>query len=633
MPTSFTVTVGGTLTKKEYYEEDKFDPAGLTFTVKDGNGNGLGNRVTDITVAEYEFTEASSDATKTYTFTLNFKVDGVAKSATFTVTGITVKELVLTIDEVPTAITYIQLKKEKYPVGYVFSLADIKTVKARFLIPGSSTATEIRTLTYEDLILYEAYLDGFMDLEVLDADGELKRTSLAHKLQETDLDKNGLATLLFTFGSRERELIIETGDADITFIYDGEIIAEYDDIEEALDATVMQDPNIDESIFDLDTVSSRKYITIKLGKDYSLTKYYKFNPEHNVMIDLNGHTLTMKSTQIEVTDDYQDFYAVIANNSSTKKGTLIYSDLELDLVLAEGERLFFEYDTDVPGLYIVTIDADVNATVTAKPAADRYSKIEVGQGSSVTFTITPDDGYELDYIKVGTKEVASADYTVASTGVVTYVLKDVSKSQTVYVVMKEKEPEIPFTDVSPLSQYYEAVGFVYQNKFFTGKTETRFAPNDHMTRAQFVAVIGRLAEKAGVKISDYKSSGFPDVPVNNDTAYYVKYLAWATQSGVIRGYEDGTFRPENLVTHQEMYVIMYRYSLFIAKKIPNLTYVTITAPDKDDVADWAEDAVKLATQKGYLVTTGSKILPDEYAKRYELAMVLQKFCTNLLLWK
>ena len=109
-----------------------------------------------------------------------------------------------------------------------------------------------------------------------------------------------------------------------------------------------------------------------------------------------------------------------------------------------------------------------------------------------------------------------------------------------------------FTDVNKDMWCYDYVEFVAKKGYFKGTTETTFAPNNTMTRQQFVTVLGRMV---GAKV-DHSVTVFSDVPVNT---YSTGYIAWAVKHGIVNGYADGTFKPTNPVTRQQMAAFMSRF--------------------------------------------------------------------------
>ena len=147
--------------------------------------------------------------------------------------------------------------------------------------------------------------------------------------------------------------------------------------------------------------------------------------------------------------------------------------------------------------------------------------------------------------------------------------------------------------------------------------------------------IGRLAEENGIKVTRYTNSSYTDVVVNKDTNWYTPYVEWATRNGIVEGHGDGTFGPDEEITHEQMYVIMYRYTLFVENistgNVSNVSINSIT--DRASISDWALNAVKYAYKNDFVIypsSTSKKIAPQGAAKRSELAMLLEKYCVTIL---
>ena len=81
-----------------------------------------------------------------------------------------------------------------------------------------------------------------------------------------------------------------------------------------------------------------------------------------------------------------------------------------------------------------------------------------------------------------------------------------------------------------------------------GYEDGTFRPDNGVTRAEFVAMLMRIADEAGT------DAGYADA----DGHWAEKYIAKAAEYGFVNGYEDGTFRPDNVVTRAEVVAIMSR---------------------------------------------------------------------------
>ena len=637
---SYSVTMGKTPTKTVYRVGDKFSDSGMTVKVyQKVNSNNVLLSSSDVTVKYNEYTITDADLkNKTYiTIPVTLEIlKGTNAGKKFIVdlkvTGLTIKDASSALDVYE--ITDVEMGESSYPIGYKFALSDIDY----FRYKESKSGSQIKISGYD--IINKTYTNDFT-LEVLTNKNDkptAKSSRYMYTLEEDDLFTDNkrdtqYAYLRLTIDRNEYDFTIKVGGSGVYYYYDSDLIETYDDIDYAIKYTMEQDKSVKDK-FDLDRVRDSKDITLKLGEDQKVSTKTDFELCHNVTIDLAGHKLDFYTDTVDITKANRDYTLTITNTSSTS-AKFTYVDEEVEITLSKGDKIVFEYDKDLPGIYTITLDIDTNGKVTTTPAADKNDTVKVGQGSDIKFTITPSTDYELDTIKLDTKTVSEKDYTKSSTGVVTYTLKSVTKSQKVTVTFKKsnttKNWKNPFNDVYASDSYYSAVKFVYENNLFKGTTTTKFAPDTTMTRAMFVTVLGRLA---GVDVSRFKTSSYSDVPINATTTWYAPYVEWATQMGLVEGYGDGTFGPDNKITHQQMYQLMYKYTIFVENKKTNISGTSINASDAEEVADWAKDAVKYASQQNFLVKVGtsSRIDPTGEAKRSELAQLLEKYCDVVLDW-
>lgn len=636
---SFKAVMATPPTKKEYRVGDKFVDEGMGIKIyQTVNGNDVDVSSKVVGKPSYPTYYINNDDLKNkdyITINISVKIKLDNNTATYSiplkVIGLTIRDAAGALDV--SEITDVEMVENSYPVGYKFAVDDVDYFKYK----EKGGRTEYKVSGYDML---HSYTNNF-DLEVLTNKNDkptVKSSRYMYTLEEGDIFTDTkrdtqYAYLRLTVDKETYDFTIKVGGSGVYYYYDSDLIETYDDIDYAIKYTMEQDKNVKDK-FDLDRVKDSKDITLKLGEDQKVSTKTDFELCHNVTIDLAGHKLDFYTDTVDIIKANRDYTLTITNTSSTS-AKFTYVDEEVEITLAKGDKIVFEYDKDIPGIYTITLDIDTNGKVTTTPAAGKNDTVKVGQGSDVKFTITPSTDYELDTIKLDTKTVAEKDYTKSSTGVVTYTLKSVTKSQKVTVTFKKsntaKNWNNPFTDVSATDSYYSAVKFVYENNLFKGTTTTKFGPDTTMTRAMFVTVLGRLA---GVDVSRFKTSSYSDVPINATTTWYAPYVEWATQMGLVEGYGDGTFGPDNKITHQQMYVLMYKYSIFVENKKTNIFGTSINASDAEEVADWAKDAVKYASQQNFLVKVGtsSRINPTGEAKRSELAQLLEKYCDVVLDW-
>ena len=111
----------------------------------------------------------------------------------------------------------------------------------------------------------------------------------------------------------------------------------------------------------------------------------------------------------------------------------------------------------------------------------------------------------------------------------------------------------PFTDVSENAYYYDAVIWAVENGITNGVTETTFAPNDKVTRAQTVTFLHRKDKSPDVN----GTLKFNDVQMSS---FYAKAVIWATEAGITNGTTAATFDPNDPCTRAQIVTFMYRNS-------------------------------------------------------------------------
>ncbi|MGF0007142.1 S-layer homology domain-containing protein [Eubacteriales bacterium SGI.150] len=193
--------------------------------------------------------------------------------------------------------------------------------------------------------------------------------------------------------------------------------------------------------------------------------------------------------------------------------------------------------------YSVTAASTKNGTVSVSPK-------NASKGDTVTITVKPDKGYELDTLKVLDKNGDRIKVTEKN-GV--YIFTMPASKVTIETVFTEIEQttENPFKDVSASAYYYDAVIWAAENGITRGTSATTFSPNAPCTRAQIVTFLWRAA---GSPVVNY-AMNFSDVPAD---AYYAEAVRWAVSQGITTGTGDGTFSPNATCTRAQAMTFIYR---------------------------------------------------------------------------
>ena len=180
----------------------------------------------------------------------------------------------------------------------------------------------------------------------------------------------------------------------------------------------------------------------------------------------------------------------------------------------------------------------------------------------------------------------------------------------------------PFTDVADGAWYADAVQAVYELALMTGTTPDRFSPDLTTSRAMLVTMLYRLEGSPAAS----GAAPFPDVA---DGQWYAGAVAWASASGIVTGYDNGRFGPEDTITREQLATIFYRYASWKgytgASPAPMDSY-----RDADQVSPYAVDAMGWAISAGLITGTSDTTLsPSDFATRAQAAVILSRFCKNL----
>ncbi len=149
--------------------------------------------------------------------------------------------------------------------------------------------------------------------------------------------------------------------------------------------------------------------------------------------------------------------------------------------------------------------------------------------------------------------------------------------------------------------------------------EGQFMPSYTMTRAMFVTIIGRLSK---INTGSYSTTQFNDVDMGS---WYGPYVAWASQSGIVNGYGDGTFLPNASISREQMAVIIMRYAKFCGVTLPEKA--PQAAFDDDSLfGDWAKDSVYNAQKTGLISGRPDNTFdPKGTATRAEVCTVIYRY--------
>ena len=187
----------------------------------------------------------------------------------------------------------------------------------------------------------------------------------------------------------------------------------------------------------------------------------------------------------------------------------------------------------------------------------------------------------------------------------------------------EKPVTMPFTDVKSGDWFYEDVQYVYSKGMMVGTKEDQFTPHATTTRGMIITILYRLEGEPTVS----GLNAFDDVA---EGEWYSAAVKWAVKNEIVGGYGNGKFGPEDVITREQMAVILYRYAAFKGQdmtKAADLSKFT----DNGEISGYAVPSLGWANAEGLVSGKGSGILdPLGSATRAEAAAILHRFCENMV---
>lgn len=148
-----------------------------------------------------------------------------------------------------------------------------------------------------------------------------------------------------------------------------------------------------------------------------------------------------------------------------------------------------------------------------------------------------------------------------------------------------------------------------------GKT---FSPDKAITRGMLATLLGRLAE---ADVSTYKSSSFGDVAKDK---YYMAYVEWASEKGIITPIGEGKFGPGKSVTREELALILISFAKTTGYPLPGLREA-VSYADQSSIGDLYAEAVKVLQQAGILMGNSSnQFKPKTKVTRAQVCAILYR---------
>ncbi len=145
-----------------------------------------------------------------------------------------------------------------------------------------------------------------------------------------------------------------------------------------------------------------------------------------------------------------------------------------------------------------------------------------------------------------------------------------------------------------------------------------------LTRGELVTALYKLSGDAQ---GEPRQTYFTDVPADGALAQVVR---WAVDNGIIKGYGDGRFGPDDPVTREQMAAILYRNAQLLGQGFQGMWMFLLDYPDAGEISGWADEAMHWVVMKGIIHGTDRGLEPKATATDDQLSLVLQRWQKSVI---
>ena len=265
---------------------------------------------------------------------------------------------------------------------------------------------------------------------------------------------------------------------------------------------------------------------------------------------------------------------------------------------------YYTLQVNVDEVRIITATAGDNGKIT--PAGD----VAVPLNGSQTFQITPNDGYHIQDVKVDDKSVGA---------VKEYNFENVTKAHKIHATFARNssggshKPTVTIPDDVPTG-----LNGKDHYAYVVGYPDGMVYPQKNITRAEVATIFFRLLTDETREANMTKSNGYNDM---KDGAWYTCAVSTLSKMGIIKGYEDGSFKPDASISRAEFAAIAARFD-------PDGDKTPATFSDVS--SHWAKDEISIAANHGWIkgYEDGS-FKPDQKITRAETMTLVNRVLKRL----
>lgn len=244
----------------------------------------------------------------------------------------------------------------------------------------------------------------------------------------------------------------------------------------------------------------------------------------------------------------------------------------------------------------------------------KVDKSYASAGDKVTITVTPGRNATVQHITVTDEDGERLKLTENRDGTYSFTMPNGAAN----VYARFSGSGLPFADVPSGSWYYDDIAYVYDAGLMTGLTATAFGPNLSTTRGMIVTILWRMENEPAAK------HGCPFADVRRGS-YYEQAIAWASENGIVTGFDASTFAPDRAITREQLAAILFRFAAYRGMDAVTLRENLSSFQDQAAISAYAVSALNWAVGEGLMQGTGDKLEPTGNATRAQVAAMLRRF--------
>ena len=331
--------------------------------------------------------------------------------------------------------------------------------------------------------------------------------------------------------------------------------------------------------------------------------------------------------------DWTGFSGLIRFNGQTRRISYSFRYLEqgtfeISALFWDKERNAYTLTRENVGKYVFTQDTTDDPIIWYCSADELSDKMLFeGKGYNIVSINGMQRMFDRSYyILTGAENYITLQYT----------LNGESEPRTTRLILREEGKELwsnPFEDVKETDTFYNALSYCHRNGLLKGTGETKFSPDEETNRAMIVTTLYRIAGSPAVS----GTNPFTDVPAEQ---WYTDAVVWASEKGIVNGYDKEHFGPMDTITREQIAAILYRYAQMLYPDV-KLQDVSMNRDMYEncydfvmEAAEYAKDALAAAADNyilGFsLDEKGYEIRPKDAVTRADLACGLFGLKCSLL---